>query len=106
MSSYVTQMRTDVWVDLVHVMFFFFLPTKVRCHPISSNPILSNPISSNKKCKFPILSKFCLTFVRVAWRGLKGEASAFHNRDQFLEYFPGQLDRTKLPSLHLEHALP
>ena len=87
MSSYVTQMRTDVWVDLVHVMFFFFLPTKVRCHPISSNPILSNPISSNKKCKFPILSKFCLTFVRVAWRGLKGEASAFHNRDQFLEYF-------------------
>ena len=27
------------------------------------------------------------TFVRVAWRGLKGEAPAFHNRDQFLEYF-------------------
>ena len=25
--------------------------------------------------------------VRVAWRGLKGEAPAFHNRDQFLEYF-------------------
>ena len=27
------------------------------------------------------------TFVRVPWRGLKGEAPAFHNRDQFLEYF-------------------
>ena len=28
-----------------------------------------------------------LTFVRVAWRGLKGEAPAFRNREQFLEYF-------------------
>ena len=28
-----------------------------------------------------------LTFVRVVWRGLKSEALAFHNRDQFLEYF-------------------
>ena len=23
----------------------------------------------------------------VAWKGMKGEAQAFHNRDQFLEYF-------------------
>ena len=23
----------------------------------------------------------------MAWKGLKGEAPAFHNRDQFLEYF-------------------
>ena len=27
------------------------------------------------------------TFVRVAWRALKGEAPAFRNREQFLEYF-------------------
>jgi len=27
------------------------------------------------------------TFVRVAWRGLKSEPPAFHNWDQFLEYF-------------------
>ena len=77
---------------------------------ISSNPISSNPILSSKKCTCPISSIFFFfffffyqddefinsvialvfvppTFVRVAWRGLKGEAPAFHNRDQFLEYF-------------------
>ena len=25
--------------------------------------------------------------MRVPWKGLKGEAPAFHNRDQFLKYF-------------------
>ena len=45
------------------------------CHPI-----LSNPISSK-------LSLFFGHLWGVAWKGLKGEAPAFPNRDQFLEYF-------------------
>ena len=83
---------------------------------ISSNPITSNFYSSNKRFTCPILSNFfvCLltiplrprlvlkypqiflvlvfvppTFVKVAWRGLKGEAPAFNNRDQFFENFQG-----------------
>ena len=40
------------------------------------------------------------TFVRVAWRGFKGEAPAFDNWNQFLEYFQ---DNWITP--HVEHVL-
>ena len=45
-----------------------------------------------------------LTFLRVAWRGLKREAPVFANREEFFE-FPGNIDRINVPCLHVECPL-